>query len=537
MGDVELALALTRANPPENVIEEVERRADVPWALREALVDALVRKGEAARAMLALRDAGDGLPARVRRAETAQRPSVTQRARTRLRAPRSLRPTSPLGAARAPSRAPPPSLRALRGTRATTSARVARARVARGGQGGRGRSARRLATRRLPRRRPHFGRCASQTPPIRSRAHACTQRAASSSTLPAAPTPRSPTTHALSISPNAPAPLRTKPPTSSAKPLPRPTPATSRARSTPRRAPRFFSNTPRPPARSIEDAWLVRAAALATIGDAHGADEAAGDVIAREATDARTRAYARWARVETRPFGDALARDDARAALSTFSNDGDDAIRAAARALLWSPDSITDARALEIDRASTESSPSATWDWLGARAAACVLDLPHAVRAHETLRHLLAIAQVPAPLASRGPALAFGRDLAMKLGEGEAARRLETLRRAAAEKLRATTPDALKDTLANLVWTRDSNRIDALQESAFSVRTMRAAPGAIIRSLGGAQSPSRPLLLQVLDAMVLWVGVERGLLLLRAPNGKLAARAARNLAREDLHGI
>ncbi|HEY1954507.1 MAG TPA: sigma 54-interacting transcriptional regulator, partial [Polyangiaceae bacterium] len=57
----------------------------------------------------------------------------------------------------------------------------------------------------------------------------------------------------------------------------------------------------------------------------------------------------------------------------------------------------------------------------------------------------------------------------------------------------------------------------------------------IVRSLQ-ARDGLRPLLLQVLDAMVLWVGVERGLLLLRAPNGKLAPRAARNLAREDLRG-
>jgi transcriptional regulator with GAF, ATPase, and Fis domain len=46
----------------------------------------------------------------------------------------------------------------------------------------------------------------------------------------------------------------------------------------------------------------------------------------------------------------------------------------------------------------------------------------------------------------------------------------------------------------------------------------------------------KPLLEQVLDTMILWTGVERGLLLLRAPDGKLAPRAARNLARHDLTG-
>jgi transcriptional regulator with GAF, ATPase, and Fis domain len=58
---------------------------------------------------------------------------------------------------------------------------------------------------------------------------------------------------------------------------------------------------------------------------------------------------------------------------------------------------------------------------------------------------------------------------------------------------------------------------------------------SIIRSLSGRER-LRPLLEQVLDAMVLWTGVERGLLLLRAPDGRLVPRAARNLARRDLTG-
>src|SRR5581483_1563470 len=41
---------------------------------------------------------------------------------------------------------------------------------------------------------------------------------------------------------------------------------------------------------------------------------------------------------------------------------------------------------------------------------------------------------------------------------------------------------------------------------------------------------------QVLDTMVLWTGVERGLLLLSAPDGRLVPRAARNLAKKDLAG-
>ncbi len=58
---------------------------------------------------------------------------------------------------------------------------------------------------------------------------------------------------------------------------------------------------------------------------------------------------------------------------------------------------------------------------------------------------------------------------------------------------------------------------------------------SITRALG-SRDRLRPLLDQVLDTMVLWTGVERGLLLLRAPDGRLVPRAARNLARHDLVG-
>jgi transcriptional regulator with GAF, ATPase, and Fis domain len=57
----------------------------------------------------------------------------------------------------------------------------------------------------------------------------------------------------------------------------------------------------------------------------------------------------------------------------------------------------------------------------------------------------------------------------------------------------------------------------------------------LVRALG-TRDRLRPLLEQVLDSLILWTGVERGLLLLLAPNGKLVPRAARNLARADLEG-
>ncbi len=123
--------------------------------------------------------------------------------------------------------------------------------------------------------------------------------------------------------------------------------------------------------REASRAWLVRAAALATIGDVHGADEAAIEVASRDATDPRTRAYARWARVEPRPEGDPIAASEAIAALAEL-REGDDAVRAGARALVWASSALSMARVAELDAASEKSAPSATWEWLGARARACV---------------------------------------------------------------------------------------------------------------------------------------------------------------------
>jgi transcriptional regulator with GAF, ATPase, and Fis domain len=58
---------------------------------------------------------------------------------------------------------------------------------------------------------------------------------------------------------------------------------------------------------------------------------------------------------------------------------------------------------------------------------------------------------------------------------------------------------------------------------------------AIVRSLSERERLG-DLLAHVVDSLVLWTGVERGLLLLRAPDGRLVPRAARNLERSDLRG-
>ena len=283
-------------------------------------------------------------------------------------------------------------------------------------------------------------------------------------------------------------------------------------------------------------AWLSRASALATIGATHAAEEAAAEAMrhASEARDARAHAYARWAIVEGRPTCDPVARDHAeRAALALADGSDEDRLRASSRLLSWGPEAIDLARVAEMDRTASRACAPARWEWWGARARA-ILTGTHvdAEGAHEeVLSQLKGLVDVPAPLASRGPALECAVRLATEFGDGDAARRFEVARRAAAKLLRDGTPAALVSSLAAVAWAR----LGALEDDVELLPAQVAQLETIVRSLA-TRDHLRTLLEQVLDTLVLWSGVERGLLLLRAPDGRLVPRAARNLARRDLAG-
>jgi transcriptional regulator with GAF, ATPase, and Fis domain/tetratricopeptide (TPR) repeat protein len=281
-------------------------------------------------------------------------------------------------------------------------------------------------------------------------------------------------------------------------------------------------------------AWLARAGSLATMGAMHGADEAAEEARARAATarDVQAGAYALWAHVEARPAGDARARAYAIEADEVLRDgSADDRARAAARLLVWAPSSLDDARVSSIDEAAEGLSAPARWEWWGARAAAWLAgrrtDGDEAV-----LGALVALVDVPAPIGSRGPALDAAVRLATERGDGETARRLEQARHASARALRDGTPPEHRASLATVAWAHTSTVGPA--DVAFAPAQV-AQLESIVRALS-ARDRLRPLLDQVLDTMVLWTGVERGLLLLRAPDGRLVPRAARNLARHDLQG-
>jgi transcriptional regulator with GAF, ATPase, and Fis domain len=281
-------------------------------------------------------------------------------------------------------------------------------------------------------------------------------------------------------------------------------------------------------------AWLARAASLATLGVVHEADEAAEEARPRAiaSRDAQAVAYARWAQVEPRPAGDERARAWALEADERLAKGSpDDRARSAARLLVWAPDAIDDARVASIDASAATLAPPARWEWWGARATARLAgrrtDGDAAI-----LGALVALVEVPAPLGSRGPALDVGARLATERGDGDVARRLEQARQATARALREGTPPAHRASLAGVAWARAS----AVEQGDVTFAPAQVAQlEAIVRALS-SRDRLRPLLEQVLDTMVLWTGVERGLLLLRAPDGRLVPRAARNLARHDLAG-
>ena len=281
-------------------------------------------------------------------------------------------------------------------------------------------------------------------------------------------------------------------------------------------------------------AWLDRASVLATLGDVHSADEAAQEARSRglQCGDMPAAAFARMAQVEARPAGDDAARTWALEAEQDLHDAGaDEQARVAARLLVWAPDRIDDARMRRVDAVVAKLPPVTRWEWWGARATAMLAgrttDADGAV-----LASLSALAEIPAPLGARGPALDAAARLATERGDGEAARRFEGKRIAAARTLRDATPPEHLASLASVPWAR----VSAAESVGVEFEPAQVAQlESIVRALS-QRDRLRPLLEQVLDTMILWTGVERGLLLLRAPDGRLVPRAARNLARRDLTG-
>jgi serine/threonine-protein kinase PknK len=294
----------------------------------------------------------------------------------------------------------------------------------------------------------------------------------------------------------------------------------------------------------VARALLAGAVANVTVGANHDAIRIARECIfwSRRAPDVHAEAFAQWviADASTRFSAEAIAASR-RAAELVASGMAAERLRAAARLLMHASGSLDRTLIRELDGLASEegsASSAAKLEWWGARA----VDLSSRIGQGENhagegnspalvLSRLAALSHARAEVTARGPALAAGAELAARIGDGEMTRRLQSALAAEASAfLRRLSPE-LADAARMLPWVV---RGAGAKEPGIDPEQSRELE-EIVRSLSERERLS-DLLSHVVDSLVLWTGVERGLLLLRAPDGRLVPRAARNLERADLHG-
>jgi len=295
----------------------------------------------------------------------------------------------------------------------------------------------------------------------------------------------------------------------------------------------------------VARALLAGAVANGTVGADHDAIRLAREVIfwARQASDVHAEAFAQWviADASARFSAEAIAASR-RAAELVASGMAAERLRAEARLLLHASGSLNAALIRELDGLASEegtASSAAKLEWWAARAADLSLRLgrgedPVASEGNSAalvLSRLAVLSNARAEVTARGPALAAGAELAARVGDGEMTRRLQSALAAEASAFLRRLPPELADAARMLPWVV---RGAGSKEPGIDPEQSRELE-AIVRSLSERERLS-DLLSHVVDSLVLWTGVERGLLLLRAPDGRLVPRAARNLERADLRG-
>jgi len=293
-------------------------------------------------------------------------------------------------------------------------------------------------------------------------------------------------------------------------------------------------------------AALSRASAFLVAGAREEATEAAEEAarLGRRAGDVRCQAYAALALAEASLVEPATASLHLARARALAPSDGAaDELRVGALALeLGEPLDLgtSDARG-----ADASASAEARLSWWGARARQlCRASASNGAangareqtfgalgRAAEVVHALSLLVSAHASVGVRGPAFAAGARLAALVGDAELERRFARLGREALDTLRGGVPNELSASLELLSWTKGLDAPVGLAVAPEQVRDVETLVRALTNRTG-----LKALLNQVLDALVLWTSVERGLLLLTAPGGRLVPRAARNLAGSDLTG-
>ena len=295
-------------------------------------------------------------------------------------------------------------------------------------------------------------------------------------------------------------------------------------------------------------AWLARAAAYAAIHARHETIFAAEHAIsrARAAADKRAEAYALWSIADVHDTRAGAAIDAARrsAALIDAPTAADeeatwtpDAVQTAARVLRHAPDDL-DARQVEhIDTtcADRRGDAFARLAWWGARGerqlSASGLD---AGDARLVLTELAALADAPAPIATRGETMAIAARLAAALGDTDVLSRVDGARQLAAQTVLQHTQTFLAEAARGCPWLSRPGATVAAGAPAIA-REQALDLQQLVRALSD-RSDLGALLDRVVDVLLLWTRAERGLLLLKeGTDGKLSARSARNIRHDDLH--
>ncbi len=294
------------------------------------------------------------------------------------------------------------------------------------------------------------------------------------------------------------------------------------------RAEQLFEALGRP--EQTARALLARAAALGLVGAKNevGSVVARGMMLARRTGDTRCEAFLLVCQcdVTTEPE---LRAELARGAQALLGADAPlaDRLSVLVRLLPTDPGATPrgDAWVSECDRSDV------CWEWWGARAQ-LLLDVasPETEQAALVISALEKLAQADSASLCLGPALVSGAQLALRVGRAELARTFLEQSSAVADRLLRHVRAEHRASVRGLLWVEQAQ--GSRLETAHREGQLSDVEG-LLKALGRRQG-FRALLDQVLDMLLLWTGVERGMLLLRAPEGRLVVRAARNLNRTDI---
>lgn len=280
-------------------------------------------------------------------------------------------------------------------------------------------------------------------------------------------------------------------------------------------------------------ALLSVAAACAASGHGVEAIAAARTAIneSQAAGDLNAEAYAWMAVAESRAANDDETASAARKARDLLANaPADDRIRALARIVAFAPGDLDAKSVQDADAESSSVSSKVQWEYWGSRARAMRSGNAWGTSAAEIVQRVRALLSRSGSAAARMETLWEAAALARDGGDGESARMFESARALLRHQIVSHLAPESLDAFSALPWASEPQG-NAAEWSPAQVSQIES----LIRALGGRER-LRPLLEQVLDALILWSGVDRGLLLMRAPNGTLVPRSARNLARRDLKG-